>query len=255
MLISWRQGVSGDFATASNWNPAAVPGPADDARIGAKGTYTVTSSINETVDSLTIAKQSITLLIAGGTFTTTNGGVNDGTVTVDTGSAFDVGTTGGSSTLTNLANVDLNATAFVFNGDASLEGNGKVTLSDDPHNSISGDSLSSNNIISGAGTISVTTLVNEVGGTIDATGVNSLSIVSSFGIGPIENSGTLESTNRNHLSTVGGLEIEFARITNTPLGIIEANGPNTKIELLNCRVVGGTLETRGANAVIDISSD
>ena len=36
MLISWKQGASGDFATASNWNPAAVPGPGDDAIIGAK---------------------------------------------------------------------------------------------------------------------------------------------------------------------------------------------------------------------------
>ena len=53
MLISWKQkGVSGDFATTSNWDPATIPGPADDAIIGARGTYTVTSSVDETVNSL-----------------------------------------------------------------------------------------------------------------------------------------------------------------------------------------------------------
>jgi hypothetical protein len=52
--VSWKFGVSGDFATASNWSPAAVPGPADDVTIGTKRTYTVTSSANETIDSLTI---------------------------------------------------------------------------------------------------------------------------------------------------------------------------------------------------------
>ena len=142
----------------------------------------------------------------------------------------------------------------MFNGDVSLEGNGKVTLSDDPRNAISGDSLSTNNVISGAGTISVNTLVNEAGGIIDATGVNSLSL-SPNGFGTIENSGTLELTNPNNLSTVGGLEIDFATINNTPLGVIEAHGPNTHVELYHCDIVGGTLETRGANAIIYITSD
>ena len=86
MLISWTQGLSGDFATASNWNPAAVPGPGDDATIGAKGTYTVTSSVDETVNSLTIAKKSATFFTTGASdFTMTWGGVNDGTITIDSG--------------------------------------------------------------------------------------------------------------------------------------------------------------------------
>ena len=80
----WARGVSGDFATASNWDPAEVPGPANDATIGAKGTYTVTSSVDETVDSLTIANKNVTLLISGAsnysTFTMTSGGINNGTI-------------------------------------------------------------------------------------------------------------------------------------------------------------------------------
>jgi formylmethanofuran dehydrogenase subunit C len=84
MNISWRLDVSGDFATASNWVPAVVPGPADDVTIGVKGTYTVTSSISETVDSLSILDSGATLLITGASnFFSTNNGVNKGTIIID----------------------------------------------------------------------------------------------------------------------------------------------------------------------------
>jgi hypothetical protein len=87
--VSWGLGVSGDFATASNWNPAAVPGPANDAIIGAKGTYTVTSSIAESVNSLAILDKSATLLIDGASgFSDTLGGINDGTIVVDDSSGM-----------------------------------------------------------------------------------------------------------------------------------------------------------------------
>ena len=90
MLISWRQGVSGDFATASNWNPAAVPGPVDDVTIGAKGTYTVTSSVNETVDALSILDKHATLFVTGASNFATTNGVNDGTIVVDSGSSLSI---------------------------------------------------------------------------------------------------------------------------------------------------------------------
>ena len=249
MLISWTLGVSGDFATALNWSPAVVPGPADDVTVGAKGTFTVTSSVDENVDSLIIARKQPALFIAGASsFTTTNGGVNDGTILVDNGSTLNVGTTGGSTTLTNLRNIDLNAsgneTVFAVAGDVSLQGSGKVTLSDNPNNLIVGDMLSTDNAISGAGAIDVTTVVNEVRGIIDASGVNPLTIGSTL----IENSGTLEATNHGELQVT-----EFrATINNTPLGVIEANGANTRVDLADVTIVGGSLETRGANAVISI---
>jgi hypothetical protein len=52
MNISWRLGVSGDFAVASNWNPAVIPGLVDDATISANGICTVTSSLDETAEDL-----------------------------------------------------------------------------------------------------------------------------------------------------------------------------------------------------------
>ena len=42
-----------------------VPGPADDAIFAVPGTYTVTSSINETVDSLSVLDSAATLYITG----------------------------------------------------------------------------------------------------------------------------------------------------------------------------------------------
>ena len=152
MYIFWTQGVSGDFATASNWTPAAVPGPADDAIIiGLPETYTVTSSINETVDSLDILNAE--LFITGtSSFTIANRGVNDGTIAVDSGSALNVGTSGESTTLTNLGNIDAHGQLLVA-GDVSLQGRGKVTLSDGTISSSPSATLSTNNVISGSGNI------------------------------------------------------------------------------------------------------
>ena len=107
--------------------------------------------------------------------------------------------------------------------------------------------------LSGAGTITFDRMINDVGGIIDATGVNPLSVSNEVTDGWIRNLGTLELTNPDHFSAVGGLEIDFTTIYN--YGIIEANGPSTHVELLHCDIVGGTLETRGANAVIYITSD
>ena len=90
MNIFWTRGVSGDFATASNWNPAVVPGAADDVTIGVKRTYTVTSSANETVDSLTITDKHATLLVTGSSSFTTSSGVNDGKVIADSGSSLTI---------------------------------------------------------------------------------------------------------------------------------------------------------------------
>ena len=253
MNISWTLGISGDFATALNWTPAAVPGPSDDAIIDVKGTYTVTSSVDETVDNLTLGNKHATLLISGSSFTTTSGGVNNGTID----GTLDVGTTAGSATLTNLGQID---GTLVIAGDVSLQGNGKLTLSG---NDISGNgspaTLSTDNVISGGGTIfsgssppGNFTLVNEIGGIIDATGVNNYLAINSI---LVENSGILEATNPQGLSAPRGLYIMDSTINNTPLGIIEAHGANTSVLLLNDTVVGGTLETVGQNAVINAGVD
>jgi hypothetical protein len=172
MNIFWARGVSGDFATASNWNPAAVPGAADDVTIGVKGTYTVISSANETVDGLTITDKHATLLVTGQSSFSTSSGINDGKIIADSGSSL---------------------------------------------------TITSNN-----------------------------SLPTSF-----ENSGTLEATNANNLPTGGSLAFFDVTIINTPQGVIEANGANTRVDLGLAgptTIIGGTLETRGANAILGSGS-
>jgi autotransporter passenger strand-loop-strand repeat protein len=91
--IVWASGVSGDFAAAANWNPSNVPGPADDAEITPSGTYTVSSSEDETIDSFSTAAD-VTLDITSGIFTITNGtaaGANAGTITVESGATLGLG--------------------------------------------------------------------------------------------------------------------------------------------------------------------
>ncbi len=52
--ISWNNPAGGSWGTASNWNPAMVPGAADTALITLAGTYTVTLNVSATVASLTL---------------------------------------------------------------------------------------------------------------------------------------------------------------------------------------------------------
>ena len=68
---TWANAVNGSFATAANWNPANVPGANNDVGITAGDSYTVSSAVSETVDSLTLATGA-TLAVTGGTFTVTD---------------------------------------------------------------------------------------------------------------------------------------------------------------------------------------
>jgi hypothetical protein len=86
-VSAWNSAVGGDFAGAANWSLGAVPAVGNDVVIGASGVYTVTSSANETVDSLTTIAGA-TLSVTGGTFTINNGtglGENAGTIKVGAG--------------------------------------------------------------------------------------------------------------------------------------------------------------------------
>ena len=269
--FSWAQGVSGDFATASNWTPAGVPGPANDVTIIAKGTYTVTSSADEIVDTLTIANKNVTLLVTGpsnySTFTMTNGGTNDGTIELGNLAVLNEGTPSGTASFTNAGSIDLSTTSSVFfvEGNVSLQGNGDLNLdggditSDSPASGVGFPATLSNaSRIIGIGDIGdgVTnlTLVNQSTGIIDATGADALTIVAVPGGTVDVNSGILESTNPNDLVSVGGLILSQDLTIDNQNGIIEAHGANTQVDLDNATIVGGTLETSGSNAVIQTVS-
>src|SRR5262245_48107300 len=71
--IAWKNPVSGNWGTASNWDPAQVPGAADNAIITVSGTYTVTLDVTATVTAVTLggASGTQTLAIAANTLTHT----------------------------------------------------------------------------------------------------------------------------------------------------------------------------------------
>ena len=70
-VVHWVAG-SGNFNTATDWNPQGIPGATDDVVIDAAGTYTVTASTSETVDTLAVAANA-KLVVSAGTFTVGNG--------------------------------------------------------------------------------------------------------------------------------------------------------------------------------------
>src|SRR5262249_43041686 len=62
-LDPWKRPLNGDFAVASNWNPASVPTASHNAAIDAIGTYTVSSAADETVNTLsTIANAALSIV-------------------------------------------------------------------------------------------------------------------------------------------------------------------------------------------------
>jgi hypothetical protein len=237
VYIFWTRGVSGDFATTSNWIPAAVPGPADEAIIGANGTYTVTSSVDETVDSLIIAQKHATLFITGPSiFTMTNGGVNDGKIVVDSDSSVFVGTNTTNTTLLNVGTIDLD-NSLLWIGQPSAVGSGTVSLTGGGHINLSGGEIIggftgatvvNDNTISGTGAIDFSNGGQEAHGTwinqgiVDASTPNGTLL---FGHTFIDNSSILEATKG------GLLDFLVAPVDNTAQGVVEAKGENSEVTI------------------------
>ena len=100
-------------------------------------------------------------------------------------------TVGSTSSLTDL----------VWDGSTTLQGGGRIALSDDANNRITSTTAGSvltnvDNTISGSGQITdlaAWSLVNQIGGTIEATGVNSLDI----SVDQFTNDGTLRAIRRD----------------------------------------------------------
>ena len=90
VVVSWENSFGGDFAGAANWSSGTVPGLANTAAITLSGTYTVSSSEDETVYGLTTAIGA-TLDVTGGIFTITNGtgsGANAGIIEAGSGATL-----------------------------------------------------------------------------------------------------------------------------------------------------------------------
>jgi hypothetical protein len=258
MLISWKQkGASGDFATVSNWDPAAVPGPADDAIIGVRGNYTVTSSVDETVNSLAISEKHATLLIEGASrFSDTLGGVNHGTIVVDGSSSLSIGTNTTNTTLANVGTIDLNDNSLLVIGQFGAPASVTVSVTGGGHIHLSGGeiiggfegvTMVTDNKISGTGEIDFSAGGQEAHGHWINQGVVDASTPNgnlTIGHTVIENSGILEATNG------GLLNFSVAPVQNAAQGVVEAKGENSEV-IMGTTLGSGPDTNAGLIAAVD----
>lgn len=159
---------------------------------------------------------------------------------------------GSSNIVQNSGIIALNAggglsSVLQLDGTVTLEGKGKLTLTDSSKNLIESNGLSAqlnniNNTIRGAGTIGDvnTALLNE--SVIDGTGKNPLVIAASASIA--ENTGTIES------SSTGGVEFSGVSVLNGSSGVVEASTVGSHIDLSSSEINGGKVKT-AAGATID----
>jgi hypothetical protein len=274
--IHWANGVSSDFGTASNWTPLDIPGSGNDAVIDAVGTYTVTSSSNETVRNLSTVATA-TLAIASGSFTVTNqtGMIsNAGTITDQASLVIDNGIVKNTGAI-NLSggSLDIGDGAYPpapVPGTVTLEGGGTVMLSG--NGSIIGNGTLTNvdNTISGVGNINVS-LVNEAGGVINASGsgiqngnkplsfyrsgnINNFGMIESTGFGSLDIQEQTDLVNSGTIQAVG--TYGFYLSTNSGLinsGIIEAASTSSIVSNIYGPVTNnGTLEVGTGGSILDI---
>ncbi len=125
-------GGSGNFNTAADWSPKGIPGATDDVVIDAPGTYTVTASTDETVNSLAMAPGAV-LVLSAGTFTASNGyvtGALAGSVSMDAGAVLAMGGPGLANTGT-LAGAGTIAITAEVNNFGTVNANGSAGLTID----------------------------------------------------------------------------------------------------------------------------
>src|SRR5208337_71778 len=168
-----------------------------------------------------------TYLTAAGNVTYILGTINNqGTFQLNGGGGFNTYLyTSGNTTLQGGGTITLNTSAAAGGGYAWLYQDGAFTL-DNVNNKIQGEGV----IYNGSSTI-----INEVGGTINANSTGG-ALISGLEIdyGNITNQGLLEATN-------SGTLILFDNIINNSGANITASGPNATVKLYDVTIQGGTL--------------
>jgi hypothetical protein len=249
--ITWTNTAGGDFANGANWSTGTVPGASDDALLTAPGAYTVTSSQNETVNSLQMIS-TVIFDVTGGTFDMVSGsgsGTDAGLINVGGGDTLEMGgTLAGTGTValnTNGYNTDLLINAATV----TLSGGGTVALSDGAQNRIlaatGGDILNNlSDTISGSGQIGVGSmgLTNQSGGVIDATGTVNQLVINLAGY-TATNAGLIEATGS------AGLVLLNSALTQSGSGTVKAVGAGRSVFLNNSSITGGTLATTGGGLI------
>jgi hypothetical protein len=255
--VTWKTAVSGSWQTAGDWSTGTLPGTADNALLTLPGTYVVTSTAFEEVNSVLLSLHA-TLDISAGGFELDGGtgtGANAGSILVANGNAL---TLGGSAhtpiTMNNSGTIALqgsgSSTSIHLNATTvTLTGGGTLTMTDSLSNVIESNDgaayslINAANTIAGAGTLYSMGLVNQAGGIIEGTGATNALLIDLGNTVVGSNAGLIEST------SAGGLIIDGGTTIDNIGGIIKATGAGSKVELNNADVVGGTLSTGGVGVI------
>ena len=256
--IHWINKKGGSWQTGANWNTGAVPASTDNVALDANGTYTITTTAAETVNSLQVIS-TVTLDIVDTSFAMTNGtgtGANAGTIIDDNNSTLFLG-----GIVDNTGTIRENSTGNTTDIRLSyplvtLTGGGHLNMSNNINNRIygsgSGYKLTNvDNKISGAGQLGAAqmTLVNETKGVINANQTTQL-ILNTPNV--VTNAGLIEDTG------TGGLLVQTTNVDNAG-GTISASGKGSHVDLSNSTIqggilssaAGGVIQTAGGNGGLD----
>lgn len=266
--IPWLNPVNGNWNEAAKWTGGNIPdAPGEIARLNVAGTYTVTQNVSGlTLSVINVTTPTATLNLIGLPMTLVGaaGLTNSGTV-VNSG-----GISGITGIINNNAsgNININvATGLQLSG--SMVNNGLLTVNPQGNGSF-GTSLIVGGpyVVTGTGAIVLNaaasaaqitgTIENgsthtirgfgQISATLDNKGAVSANVSGqslALTLAPKTNSGLMQATNS------GILAISNTTINQTSTGAIDANTGGS-VQLLNCTINGGTLDSDAA-AIANVS--
>ncbi len=225
--IAWNNALGGDWQTAANWDPMAVPGLSDAVLIGLGGVYTVS------VLGTDAAAADLTISNA------------DATLAVRSARSLTLG-----QSLHNLGVVTINPTASIATTQVRvadgvvLTGTGRIVLNApgvrswiSPVTPGASFTQSAGHTIRGEGQIS--------------TGITNHGLVLADVPGGVLILNNSPKTNHAQMSAANGgtLRFQASTINQSPTAVIGADGAGSKIEFIGVTVHGGTIQTSGGGLI------
>lgn len=141
MNIYWKNPVSADFGTASDWSTGTVPSVLDIAKMTVAGTYTITDTnlVGTIVLGITTGSNTTLSLSSSPLFFEalegTATGANRGVISVGNSADLVLG-----GVVNNIGSIDLNAAGFTTELDflqgVTLKGGGKISTTNNQSNFI-----------------------------------------------------------------------------------------------------------------------
>tara|TARA_R110002072_G_scaffold42064_20_gene118737 strand:+ start:183340 stop:186492 length:3153 start_codon:yes stop_codon:yes gene_type:complete len=217
-VTSWLNANNGDWDFGPNWSTGSVPGLSDSVLLGHASPYTVTIPASQAMASLSITNPGVLLNTANASTTTIAGDFfNEGSVSVNYTS-------------------NISATTLRFDANTMLSGSGSILLNAPTARARlqTGDGFTftqgSGHTIHGMGQIEGAMINN---GTISSDSGSSMTLL------------TNDKANNNIIESINGSNLLVSGITITQglAGIMRADGPGSRVTVINSTLNGGTMSS------------